>query len=66
MTHPDLVRGTEVAILIEEGEDDRRPGVTKPYLLVDPGKTGGRRAVYLYEPAAGFQPLLLERLSARP
>ena len=66
VSHPQLLRHVEVGVWIEEGEDDRRAGATKPYLLVDPDRHDERRAIYAYEPEAGFQPLLLERLRARP
>ena len=66
VSHPHLIRLVEVGVWIEDREDDRRPGATKPYLLVDPERHDGRRAAYAYAPEAGFQPLLLERLSAHP
>lgn len=66
VSHPRLIRVVEVSVWIEEGEDDRRPGAAKPFLLVDPEREGGRRVTYAYEPEAGFRPLLLERLEAPP
>ena len=43
--------------------EEQRAGLTKPYLLVDPDRRDGPQARYCHQPAAGFKPLLLERLA---
>ena len=66
LTHRNLIEHTEVAVWIEEGPDDRAPGTakTKPYLLVDPAREGGRRAIYTYKPDASFQEILIGRIAS--
>jgi pyrimidine-specific ribonucleoside hydrolase len=68
VTHPDLIEWSEVAVWIEEGEDDTAPGsgARKPYLHVDPTRAGGRRARYAHYPAPAFHDLLVARLAAPP
>ena len=67
VTHPALFAHADVAVWIEEGPDDRAdparaPGPDKPYLLVDPERTGGRRAIYCTRPDPAFTSILLDRL----
>ena len=67
VTHPALIAHADVAVWIEEGPDDRVDPTNaavrhKPYLLVDPDRTGGRRACYCTRPDPAFMSLLLERL----
>jgi inosine-uridine nucleoside N-ribohydrolase len=68
VTHPELIEWSDVAVRIEEGDDDTSPGggVRKPYLYVDPASSEGRRARYAYRPAPEFHDLLVERLAAAP
>lgn len=67
VTHPAAIEWTDVAVWIEEGDDDVAPGtgMRKPYLHVDPQRAGGRRARYAYRPAPEFHDLLVERLAKR-
>ncbi|HUP25559.1 MAG TPA: nucleoside hydrolase [Thermoanaerobaculia bacterium] len=68
VTHPTMIEWSEVAVWIEEGEDDVSPGsgARKPYLLVDPERDGGRRARYAHRPMSEFQALLVDRLAGPP
>lgn len=68
VTHPELIEWSEVAVRIEDGDDDTSPesGARKPYLYVDPASSEGRRARYAYRPAPEFHDLLVERLAAAP
>jgi pyrimidine-specific ribonucleoside hydrolase len=66
LSSPELFETMDVTVWIEERPDDREPpgsGVTKPYLLVDQERAGGRRATYCVRPGAAFVDQLLERLA---
>ncbi|MCG8591268.1 MAG: nucleoside hydrolase [Proteobacteria bacterium] len=69
VTHPHLLEHFRCGVWIESGPSDtaspeeQRAGLTKPYLLVDPDRRDGPQARYCHQPAAGFKPLLLERLA---
>jgi inosine-uridine nucleoside N-ribohydrolase len=68
ITHPELIEWSEVAVWIEEGEDDTAPGsgARKPLLQVDPDRAGGRRARYAYRPAPELHDMLVARLAGPP
>ena len=67
LTHPEQIRWFEGAAWIEEYEDDRNPGATKPYLLVDADRLetddNARRVIYTYEPEPELQAILKDRIA---
>ncbi len=64
LTHPTMIEQLEVQTWIElhDGQIDKDGQPSKPHLLVDPEKPGGRRAIYCYRPKPELKSIIIERL----